>query len=320
MSDVLFETRGRAGLMTLNRPKALNALTHEMVNHIQQQLEQWRDDDAIALVIIQGAGEKAFCAGGDIATIYRQAQDNPESNDAFFADEYQLNGYIADYPKPYIAVMDGIVLGGGLGVSAHGSHRIVTETSRIGMPEVGIGLFPDVGISHILARAPHNLGLHLALTGVHVGAADAIEVGLADTFVERARVAELVDKLAETGNSDLVNTYGSTPPAGLDADRDVLEAAYGGATIDEIKDNLRGIDAEWAEKAVTAMERSCPTSVLLALDAQRLAKELSLQQVLEQDLRLAKKMGRRPDLVEGVRAQIIDKDRNPTWAPAEKIL
>ncbi|MDR7328391.1 enoyl-CoA hydratase/isomerase family protein [Corynebacterium guangdongense] len=315
--ELIVEIRGRAGVITLNRPRALNSLNTGMIEGMIDALETWREDDAVALVIVQGAGDRAFCAGGDVASVYRLNQaDRQGESDHFFEVEYTLNQMIHDYPKPYVALMDGIVLGGGLGVSAHGSHCIVTETSRIGMPETGIGLFPDVGISWILARAPQKLGMHLALTGVHVGAPEAIEVGLADTFVESGRLVELVGKLCEDGDTGHIENFSSEPPAPTDSDRQLMEQAYSGETVEEILAALQGIDAEWAEKAVTAMERACPTSLKVAHEAQRRAAAMDLAGVLAQDRVLARNMHRRHDFMEGVRAQLIDKDRNPSWNPA----
>ncbi len=314
--DLIVENRGRAGVITLNRPRALNSLNVDMIQGMIDALETWREDDAVALVIVQGAGDRAFCAGGDVAQVYRLNQDGRQADsDHFFEQEYALNRMIHDYPKPYVALMDGIVLGGGLGVSAHGSHCIVTETSRIGMPETGIGLFPDVGISWILARAPQKLGMHMALTGVHVGATEAIEVGLADTFVESGRLEELVEKLCETGDTGHIEAYSSASPAPTDSDRQLMEQAYSGESVEEILAALQSIDAEWADKAVTAIERACPTSLKVAHEAQRRAAVTDLAGVLAQDTVLAKNMHRRHDFMEGIRAQLIDKDRNPAWNP-----
>lgn len=315
--DLITETRGRAGLITLNRPKALNSLTRDMAQQMIDALETWRDDDAVALVIVQGAGDRAFCAGGDVSAVYHlNKEGNHEISDQFFETEYALNRMIHDYPKPYVALMDGFVLGGGLGVSSHGSHCVVTETSRIGMPETGIGLFPDVGISWILARAPQKLGMHMALTGIHVGAPEAIEVGLADTFVHSDRLGELVEKLCETGDTGQVDAFSSEPPAPTDSDRQLMEQAYSGESVEEILAALQSIDAEWADKAVAAIERACPTSLKVAHEAQRRAATMDLAGVLAQDTILARNMHRRHDFMEGIRAQLIDKDRNPTWNPA----
>lgn len=313
--ELLTERRGRAGIVTLNRPKALNSLTHVMVDAFTEALERWRDDDAVALVIVRGAGDRGLCAGGDIASLYDNARNAPEKSDAFFADEYALNEMIADYPKPYVALMNGVVLGGGVGVSAHGSHRIVTDDSRIGMPEVGIGLFPDVGGTWLLAHAPDHLGRHFGLTGAHMSAADAIETGFADHFVPHGRLEELVDTLCETGDPGRIDELAQDAPGGIEVDRAALAATYDADTAEEILANLRASDEDWAQDAAKRIARSCPMSIKVALEGQRRAQGLPLTEALAQDLRVAGVMHRRPDFAEGVRAQIIDKDRNPQWQP-----
>ncbi len=194
-ADVLLRTEGRAGFVTLNRPRALNALTHAMVLAVDEALTAWEHDPAVETVVIDGAGERGLCAGGDIRAIHDDARAGGTASAAFWRDEYRLNARIARYPKPYVALMDGIVMGGGVGISAHGSHRVVTERSRVAMPETGIGFVPDVGGTYLLGRAPGELGTHLALTGTPVGAADAILAGLADRYVPAAGLPALADDL-----------------------------------------------------------------------------------------------------------------------------
>ena len=194
--EVLVRRAGHLGHLVLNRPRALNALTGGMIAVVRQQLEAWREDDSVAAVLLTGAGERGLCAGGDLRAVHGAlAAGRSEDGDAVFSAEYGMNAMIADFPKPYVAVMDGIVLGGGMGISAHGSHRIVTERSRLGMPEAGIGFFPDVGMAHLLARAPFRAGLHLALTGEHITGADAIALGLADHYVPSAQLETLARAL-----------------------------------------------------------------------------------------------------------------------------
>lgn len=194
--EVLLHTDGHAGYVTLNRPKALNALSHAMVRRIDEALTGWEHDPAVHTVVIAGAGERGLCAGGDIRSIYEDARTGGTASTDFWRDEYRLNARIARYPKPYVALMDGIVMGGGVGISAHGTVRIVTERSRVAMPETGIGFVPDVGGTYLLALAPGELGTHLALTGAPVGAADAMLCGLADHFVLAGRLAALTADLA----------------------------------------------------------------------------------------------------------------------------
>jgi enoyl-CoA hydratase len=199
-ADILFEQRGRLGLITLNRPKALNALTHDMALRLERQLDDWRDDDAVAVVAIQGAGDKAFCAGGDIRALYDAGcpgGDNGRNNFQFYADEYRLNTKIKRYPKPYVSLMDGIVMGGGVGVSIHGSLRIATERTVFAMPETGIGLFPDVGGTYFLPRLPGQAGMWLGLTGTRLKGDQTVAVGVCDLFVESFELPQLLADLSE---------------------------------------------------------------------------------------------------------------------------
>jgi enoyl-CoA hydratase/carnithine racemase len=227
---VLIERRGRVGHLTLNRPRAINALTGEMVGMLRHALELWRNNDGVATVLLTGAGDRGLCAGGDIVSIYHDALASGTASEAFWRDEYALNAEIARYPKPIVALQDGIVLGGGIGVSAHAGIRIVTETSRLGMPETAIGFVPDVGGTWLLARAPGESGTHAALTAAPVGAADALFLGLADHFVERAHLPALVEALETEDAALVVARFGSTPPPGELADARWIDTAYAGAS------------------------------------------------------------------------------------------
>lgn len=313
-ATVLTEIRGRAGLITLNRPEAMNALTHEMVTLIAEALEQWRDDENVDLVIIRGAGDRAFCAGGDVVGLYHDALVQGSGGIAFWEEEYALNLAISQYPKPYVAIMKGYVLGGGVGVSAHGSHRIVTDSTRIGMPETGIGFIPDVGGSHLLANSPDNLGVHLSLTGAHVGAAEALHTGFADFYVPEAELEELVDKLAATGDASLIT--GADPGEPFDGNVAAMSAAYAGESVEKILANLDATEGEWAAQAAKRIRRNSPTAVKVAWESLRRAQGQTLSQALETELRVSVNSQQGPDFIEGVRAQLVDKDRNPQWRPA----
>lgn len=310
--SVLVSTEGHLGRLVLNRPKAINALTHEMVGLLTEALEAWRDDESVQTVLLTGAGDRGLCAGGDIVSLYHDARADCTEGPAFWRDEYLLDIAIAEFPKPVVAVLDGIVLGGGIGISAHASHRIVTERSSIGMPEVGIGFLPDVGGAMLLARAPGELGTHLALTAGSVDAGNALAIGMADHHVTSDRIDALATALATTDvDSAIAQVSSAAPEATLLAERDWIDAAYAGDDLGAIAARL---DAEHPD-AARRVRRNCPTSCAVALRALRNAADFDLRQTLDQDLRLAIRLQARPDFVEGVRAQVIDKDRTPHWDP-----
>ncbi|WP_406458312.1 enoyl-CoA hydratase/isomerase family protein [Streptomyces sp. NBC_00876] len=320
---VLLHTEGRIRHITLNRPRALNALNHAMVLRMAEALEAAEQDSAIAAVVISGAGERGLCAGGDIRSIRDDALAGGRSSLDFWRDEYRLNARIARFPKPYVALMDGIVMGGGVGVSAHGSVRIVTERSRIAMPETGIGFVPDVGGTYLLGAAPGELGTHLALTGDAVGAADALLCGLADHCVPTQDLPALTAALDTCTTAEAVRAtaerYGGTAPDGeLAAHRGWIDACYSADTVEEIVERLTGSGVPAAKQAAATIMAKSPTSLKVTLEAVRRARRLgSLEEVLDQEYRVSATAFTGPDLVEGVRAQIIDKDRNPGWNPAE---
>lgn len=317
--DVILAVRGGLGRITLNRPKAINALTHEMVHTIAGALDVWEHDDRVRAVLIDGAGERGLCAGGDIRSIYDDARSGGTASLDFWADEYRLNARIGSYPKPYVALMDGLVMGGGVGVSAHGSLRVVTERSRIGMPEVGIGFVPDVGGTYLLARAPGELGTHVALTTAQLSGADAIHCGLADHFVPSDRLAALVEALAEGPGdpAEVVATFAEAAPASdLAAQAEWIDACYAAPGVEEILDRL-GKHGEDATSAAKEIGHKSPTALKVTLRALHRAAALpGLAAALDQEFRVSSACLRSPDLVEGIRAQIIDKDRNPRWVPA----
>ncbi|WP_058043192.1 enoyl-CoA hydratase/isomerase family protein [Streptomyces roseifaciens] len=316
--SVLLRTEGRAAYVTLNRPKALNALTHSMVRCIDEALAEWEKDPAVETVVVTGAGERGLCAGGDIRSIHEDARTGGSASADFWRDEYRLNALIARYPKPYVAVMDGIVMGGGVGVSAHGSVRIVTERSRVAMPETGIGFVPDVGGTYLLGLAPGELGTHLALTGAVVGAADALLCGLADHYVPSELLPELVAGLAQAPVHDVLAAHvRQAPPGVLDAQRQWIDRCYAADTVEEIVDRLQGSGVPEAREAAGTLAAKSPTALKVTLAALRRARELGpLERVLEQEYRVSCAALVSPDLVEGIRAQVIDKDRSPRWSPA----
>jgi enoyl-CoA hydratase len=317
--SVLLRTEGRTAYVTLNRPRTINALDHAMALRLDAALRTWAGQADVAAVVIAGAGERGLCAGGDIRAVHADASRGDGSEAiAFWRDEYRLNAFIARYPKPYISLMDGIVMGGGVGISGHGSVRVVTERSAVAMPETVIGFVPDVGGTYLLGRAPGELGTHLALTGGAVGAADAILCGLADHFVPSARLAEFAAALAGRDVAEVMPEFAEEPPAGLLAgQRDWIDACYGAATAEEIVERLEASGIAAAKQTAQTILQKSPTSVKVTLEAVRRARRLGgLEPVLEQEFRVSCNAVRLPDLVEGIRAQIIDKDRHPRWSPA----
>lgn len=316
--EVVVERVGGLGRITLNRPKAINALNHAMVQSMASALLEWADDESVRGVLLTGAGERGLCAGGDIVSIYHDAREGGSGSKDFWRDEYVLNAAIARYGKPYVAIMDGIVMGGGVGVSAHGNVRVVTERSTIGMPEVGIGFVPDVGGTYLLSRAPGELGTHIALTTARLSAGDAIVCGFADHFVPTDRLAEFQQALATGTVDDALARFAQPAPASeLAAQRAWIDAAYAADTVEEIVANLRSSGVPEAVAAAEQILAKSPTAAKVTLRALRQARELdTLEAVLDQEYRVSLACLGSHDLVEGIRAQVVEKDRNPAWSPS----
>lgn len=316
LSRVLCSVVGRIGRIELNRPESMNALDMDMVTAMSQALRAWEHDDLITGVLVTGAGDRAFCAGGDI-----RASQDPESSftsEDFFRTEYALNLRIAEYPKPYIAVMHGLVLGGGMGLSAHGSHRIVTPTSRLGMPEVGIGFIPDVGMTRVLANLDGEYGTHLALTGTLVGPADAIDLGLADYYLPSVQLTALTRSLQTSTPEQAISEHASRPSA---TESTVMggwiDDCYSADDAEEIVGRLAAHSDVAARRAAQTILGRSPTAVKLTLRALREARQdSSLAQSLEREFRVAVRAFAGTEVAEGIRAQLIDRDRRPQWNPA----
>ena len=315
--EILTRVDQGVGLITLNRPKAINSLTHTMVTALSTVLTEWEHDDEIRAIVLSGAGERGLCAGGDVVTIYHSARAGGVEARRFWYDEYLLDAQIGRYPKPYVALMDGIVMGGGVGVSAHARVRIVTETTKMAMPEVGIGFIPDVGGTYLLARAPGLLGLHAALTGAPFSGADAIAIGFADHYVPHDQLADFTQTVITDGVDAALTAHAIDPPASqLLAQRNWIDECYAGETVADIIAALRGHDAGPANDAANLIASRSPIAVAVALEAVRRAAKLdTLEDVLRQEYRTSCGSLRSHDLVEGIRALIIDKDRNPKWSP-----
>ena len=318
--EVLFETRGRLGLITLNRPKALNALTLGMVRAMTRQLTAWAADDGIERIAITGAGGRAFCAGGDIRVL-REAVLGGRAEDAltFWREEYALNGIIRHYPKPYVALVDGIIMGGGVGVSVHGRFRVAGDGYVFAMPEVGIGFFPDVGATYVLSRLPDHAGPWLVLTGSRIGPGRAAALGLATHFVRSADQAVLLRAMEGEGDTaSLLAAYAGPPPAAQDGfDPDISARCF---VPDSIAAVLARLDAAaaagsaFAGDCAAAMRSKSPLSLALACAQMRLGSALDFDAAMALEFRIAGRMPGNPDFAEGIRAVLVDRDNAPRWS------
>lgn len=316
--EILTRIDGRVGFVTLNRPKAINSLTQGMVTAMDATLTDWADDDRVSVVVVEGAGDRGLCAGGDVVAIYHSAQADGAQARRFWLDEYRLNARIGRFPKPYVALMDGIVMGGGLGIGMHGSVRVVTDTSKIAMPEVGIGLIPDVGGTLLLSRTPGLLGLHVALTGAPFSGADAIALGFADHYVPHARLQDFSTAIVADGVSAALRAHAEEPPSSeLGAQREWIDDCFAGETITDIVAALRSHDEGPAQDAADLISTRSPIALAVTLaSVRRAAGFTTLEEALIAEYRVSCAAVRSHDLVEGIRAQVVDKDRNPKWSPA----
>jgi enoyl-CoA hydratase/carnithine racemase len=320
--DVVVRELGALRRITLNRPQALNAITLDMTITMTALLRTWADDPTVGAILLDGAGGRAFAAGGDIRALYDAAKSGDKKlPEKFWATEYHLDVLIARYPKPVIALMDGVVMGGGVGLSAHASHRIVTERSSVAMPEVAIGYFPDVGACFVLARAPGFTGTYLALTGARAAAADAIYCGLADLHIPRARLDDIPAALATAqGMHDVkarLDKFSVPPAAGrLAAARFWIDRCYGADTVEEVFERLAQSDEEEARAALETVRKMSPTALKITLRNLRSALSFDrVEQSFQQDYRISLACVAGHDFLEGVRATIVDKDRKPAWRP-----
>ena len=319
--DVLIRREGRAGRITMNRPAALNALTYAMVGRIREALTAWQDDPTVGVVLLDGAGGRALCAGGDVRALYDSRGKGSSFARAFWSEEYRLNALIGRYPKPFVAIQDGIVMGGGIGLSGHARHRIVTERSRLAMPETGIGLIPDVGGTWLLAHAPGESGVYLGLTGEPMGAADAIYARFADTFMPAAKLPQLVERLVDRQGGSVVEAIAALcedpGPPPLATRRADIDRVFGKPTVEAMLETLSSMPGEWAQKTATALAQKSPKSLELTLAAIRNARGLAaLEAALNVEYRLTVRLFEDGEFPEGVRALIVDKDRKPSWSPA----
>jgi enoyl-CoA hydratase/carnithine racemase len=315
--SVIARRDGRAGRILLNRPKALNALDLDMIRTLTRVLAEWHDDPHVHVIVIEGAGDRAFCAGGDIRAL-RDAElsgDRPAA-DAFFSEEYALNRMIATYPKPYVALIDGICMGGGIGVSVHAPYRVATEHAMFAMPETAIGFFPDIGATFFLPRLPGRIGFYLGLSGARVQGPDAVHAGLATQFSPRAQLAALSRALASDGAGALAEFAAPLPPFSLAAERAALNHCFGADTVASIVARLAAEDSDWAKRTLQMLRGASPSALCWTLEALHRGENLTLPRALDAEFALTHTAMHHPDFAEGVRAMVVDKDRQPRWQPA----
>lgn len=319
MSDINTRIEGQIGRITLTRPKALNALSYEMCLEVEKALDAWAGNDTVKMVLLDAEGERAFCAGGDIAEMYASGTKGDYAyGRKFWRDEYRMNAKMFNFPKPVASLMQGFTMGGGVGIGCHGSHRVVCETSQIAMPETGIGLIPDVGGTLILGRAPGRLGEYLGATGGRIGAADALLAGFADYYIPQENWAALTTQLVETGDWQAIDEAAQTPPqgelAGLQAQ---IDHHFAGAALIDIVNSLKSDNGDFATKALKTLGRVSPLSAACTVELVHRARASDdIFKALEQEYRFTHRAMEMGDFLEGIRAQIIDKDRNPTWKHA----
>ena len=317
--EVLCERRGAAGVITLNRPQALNAITHGMVREIRRALDAWAKDPAVTRIVVRGAGERAFCAGGDIRHLYELGMaGSQEEALTFWRDEYALNILIKNYPKPYLSLIDGIVMGGGVGVSLHGSHRVAGDRYAFAMPEVAIGFFPDIGATYALPRLPGRTGTYIALTGERVRAGDAVALGLATRAVPSAELSAFLDALVagEDVEAALSRFSRGSGNGALSASRAMIDECFAADSVEGILDRLDGTASEFATKTAATIRTKSPTSLKIAYEQMRRGGALTFEEAMATEFRIVSRVVHGHDFYEGVRATIIDKDGAPHWRPA----
>ncbi|WP_423063338.1 enoyl-CoA hydratase/isomerase family protein [Candidiatus Paracoxiella cheracis] len=326
--DIIFhELRGNGGSVghiLLNRPKALNSLTASMCKLLHDQLVQWQQDSNIKAVVIRGDGDRAFCAGGDIRRIYHNGEKNIADSTAFFRDEYRMNAAIFHFNKPYVSLLDGITMGGGAGVSVHGSHRVATERLMFAMPETGIGFFPDIGAGYFLTHCPDKLGYYLGLTGDRIGAADAQELGLVTHVIASDEQENLIQALMDNSfnGSDFAMVSRiiedfviKTKPPRLINHFSQISECFDGKTVEDILTRLEEVNSEWSLLTTKTLQSKSPTSLKVTLEQLNRAQGMKFDDIMKMEFNIALQFLRESDFYEGVRAVVIDKDQKPAWQP-----
>lgn len=322
--EILFEQRGALGIITLNRPRALNALTLGMIRSLQSHLDAWAEDASVGAVLIQGAGEKAFCAGGDVRAVWYSGKEGDPLTRVFFYEEYIANRTIHRFPKPFISLIDKVCMGGGVGISVHGSHRVAGDRTMLAMPETAIGLFPDVGGSWFLPRLPGRSGYWLSLTGARLDAAAALELGLATHYVPSERHGEVIERLAAadfgsdakaTVDALLTELSGDLGTSEIAAYRFEIDRLFAGATVEAILEALRADGGDWAREQADILDSRSPTSMKITLEQLQRGSELELEDCLTMEYRMSQACMAGHDFYEGIRAVLVDKDHKPRWQP-----
>ena len=321
--DIIFEEKSSIGIITLNRPEVLNALSMDMCRTLDSQLTAWQKEKSIHAVIIKGAGDKAFCAGGDARTIVEQGPENNVAGRDFFSSEYKMNARIYHFTKPYIALLDGITMCGGVGASIHGSHRIITEKTIFAMPESAIGLIPDVGASYFLPRMPGALGAYLGLTGARLKGADILYAGIGTAYMASEKINDFTQALMEGDISsaedvdNIIARFAEDPgEAPLDEFRDLIDAAFSEKTIEDIFDHLSDIDHNWASETLAVLKKMSPISLKVISEQLSRGARLDFNDCMIMEYRIVSAISSYDsDFYEGVRAVLIDKDHNPSWIP-----
>src|ERR1700759_851855 len=322
--DLIVRREGSAGIIRLNRPKAINAMTLEMSIGIDAALDRFEADPGVALVLLEGAGERGLCAGGDIRGLYESSRAGGDLGKGFWRQEYIMNARIAKFPKPYVAFMDGLVMGGGVGLSAHSAHRVVTERTKLAMPEVGLGFFPDVGGTYLLSRSPGEIGTYFGLTGTTMNGPDAVYAHFADAVVPSAKLPALREVLTkvrpDTQSGEvraLIDGFATGETAGpVAAKQAEIDRLFGHDRMEDIVAALKGDGSELARSALKTLSEKSPRGMVVTLKLLRLARGArSLEECLVREYRAALEVFRSDDFREGVRAAVVDKDRNPHWSP-----
>lgn len=321
-NEISCEVKGGIGVITLQRPKVINALNRQMCAVIDAHLQLWQADVDIKAVVIQGAGERGFCAGGDIRFVYEHGPNDIDLALDFFQIEYQMNRRLFHFTKPYIALLHGVTMGGGLGVSVHGSHRVAAKSLMMAMPETGIGFYPDIGASYFLPRLPGKSGWYLGLTGAHISADDAYYLGLVDYVIDESDFAAVIEELcavdlstdAHYQVSSLLKRWAlPSNLSQLTLHQAEIDRGFSGGTPESIFENLRKANSPWCEKVLQVLQTKSPTSLAITCQALLQGAQLDFDQCMAMELRITEQCLHHPDFYEGVRAAIIDKDRKPRW-------